>query len=140
MPTDLCVFCGSPAQGNYTVHASPEMEGPELPLCDRCGGDEYPLLKDIWHAIGLKYRLSWADDEEPSHVVCTATPACVLSWCALVNTTTRILWRCLYCHRHITIPHFDELAETLSLKVPEDVAPPRPPRLSICRPHAPWNF
>lgn len=45
---DQCVWCGEEAQGNYSIHRDGFDEGPELPLCDKCGGEEFPTCEQIW--------------------------------------------------------------------------------------------
>lgn len=46
-----CVYCGSAAQGNYSIHRDGFGVGPEVPLCDDCGGYEYPTCAQIWARI-----------------------------------------------------------------------------------------
>lgn len=46
-----CVYCGTPAQGNHTIHRDGMGEGPEVPLCDACGGHERPTCEEIWARI-----------------------------------------------------------------------------------------
>jgi len=45
----LCAHCWKPAEGNYSIHRDGFGEGPEVPLCDACGGEETPTCEDIWH-------------------------------------------------------------------------------------------
>jgi hypothetical protein len=47
-----CSFCGKPAEGNYAIHRDGFGEGPEVPLCDRCGGRPWPTESTIWAKIG----------------------------------------------------------------------------------------
>ncbi len=58
---DICVYCKSPAQGRFSVHRDDFCEGPEVPLCDACGGDEEPTLEEIWNRISTTQRTSTAD-------------------------------------------------------------------------------
>ena len=46
-----CVYCGAPAEGNYSIHRDGFCEGPEVPLCDACGAHETPTLAEIWARI-----------------------------------------------------------------------------------------
>ncbi len=47
-----CAYCQKPAQGNYSVHRDAFGEGPEVDLCDECGGNpEQPTLQEIWTRI-----------------------------------------------------------------------------------------
>lgn len=48
---DRCIYCGAPAEGNYAIHLSRSMTGPEAPLCDAHGQDETPTCDDIWCVI-----------------------------------------------------------------------------------------
>lgn len=47
----LCCYCGKPAEGNYTIHARRDFTGPEVPLCDACGGHEIPTCEQIWDKL-----------------------------------------------------------------------------------------
>jgi len=49
----ICEYCGNPAEGNYSVHRDGFGEGPEVWLCDFCGGPDLasPSLQDIWAKI-----------------------------------------------------------------------------------------
>jgi len=49
--SELCVYCGGHAQGNYTIHRDGFGIGPEVPLCDACGGEPTPTLTAIWARI-----------------------------------------------------------------------------------------
>jgi hypothetical protein len=46
-----CSYCGGPAEGNYSIHRDGFGEGPEVPLCDACGGERTPTLAEIWARI-----------------------------------------------------------------------------------------
>jgi len=46
-----CSFCGEVAEGNYSIHVSPTMEGEEVPLCDECGGSPTPTCEEIWQKL-----------------------------------------------------------------------------------------
>jgi hypothetical protein len=47
----ICVYCEGPAQGNYSIHRDGFDEGPEVPLCDKCGSGPTPTCGDIWAKI-----------------------------------------------------------------------------------------
>lgn len=49
--TDACAFCGQPAGGNFSIHRDGFGVGPEVPLCDACGGHEEPSGPEIWDRI-----------------------------------------------------------------------------------------
>ena len=54
-----CAFCQQPSQGNYSVHRDGFCEGPEVDLCDECGGNlETPTLEEIWARITTTPRTS----------------------------------------------------------------------------------
>jgi len=57
---NTCAYCESPSEGNYSIHRDDFGEGPEVPLCDVCGGSEIPTLNDIWARISQKGNF---DDE-----------------------------------------------------------------------------
>ena len=46
-----CVYCGRPAEGNYSIHRDGFGEGPQAPLCDACGSNSTPTLGQIWARI-----------------------------------------------------------------------------------------
>lgn len=48
---DACTYCGKPAEGNYSIHRDGFGVGPEVPLCDACGGSEEPSAGEIWRRI-----------------------------------------------------------------------------------------
>jgi hypothetical protein len=47
-----CAYCGSAADGAYSIHRDGFCEGPEVPLCNACGATESPTLREIWSRIG----------------------------------------------------------------------------------------
>lgn len=47
----LCACCGKKAQGNYAIHRDGFGDGPEVPLCDACGGQPEPACEEIWARI-----------------------------------------------------------------------------------------
>ena len=48
----LCAYCGASAKGSaYGIHRDGFGEGPEVPLCDTCGGDNLLTCKKIWARI-----------------------------------------------------------------------------------------
>lgn len=48
---ERCAFCGQPAEGNFSIHRDGFSEGPEVELCDNCGGKQEPTLFEIWSQI-----------------------------------------------------------------------------------------
>ena len=46
-----CALCQQPSQGNYAIHRDGFGEGPEVDLCDACGGQITPTCREIWDAI-----------------------------------------------------------------------------------------
>jgi len=47
--TELCANCARPAEGNYSVHRDGFGVGPEVPLCDWCGGSAASMrLDEMW--------------------------------------------------------------------------------------------
>jgi hypothetical protein len=48
---ERCAFCGQPAEGNFSIHRDGFSEGPEVALCDKCGGYPEPSLPEIWDRI-----------------------------------------------------------------------------------------
>lgn len=47
----LCRYCGSVAQGNFSIHRDGFGEGPEVGLCDDCGKGTTPTCAEIWARI-----------------------------------------------------------------------------------------
>jgi hypothetical protein len=58
-----CVYCGSPAEGNFSIHRDGFGLGPEVPLCDGCGDSEEPSLAEIWAKIGQASECERCDEE-----------------------------------------------------------------------------
>lgn len=56
MSNPECSYCEEPAQGNYSIHRDGMGEGPEVPLCDECGGHPTPTEHEIWLVISPIYR------------------------------------------------------------------------------------
>ena len=52
--TIRCAYCGGVSEGNYSVHRDSFCEGPEVELCDACGGSRFPTLEQIWARIAVK--------------------------------------------------------------------------------------
>lgn len=44
-----CAYCGSPAEGEYSIHRDGFGEGPEVPLCNACGSANGPTCEGIWN-------------------------------------------------------------------------------------------
>lgn len=58
MPHETCSFCGQAAEGNHAIHRDGFDVGPEVPLCDECGGEEGPTCEEIWEKIST---LVWVE-------------------------------------------------------------------------------
>lgn len=50
---NACVYCGQQAEGNYLIERDGMGSKPALPLCDACGGHQWPTLQDIWARVAL---------------------------------------------------------------------------------------
>ena len=50
---NACAYCGRPSQGHFAIHRDGMGNGPELPLCNDCGGYPVPTLQDIWARIAM---------------------------------------------------------------------------------------
>ena len=80
-PAQMCSHCGKAAEGNYSIHDTPSMDGPEVPLCDACGSSEEPTCGEIWagladkaiaqRAAGWSYSQSLAELAKAAHVLMT---------------------------------------------------------------------
>ena len=46
-----CCYCGNLAEGRYSIHRDGFGEGPEIDLCDLCGGSRFPTCEEIWDAL-----------------------------------------------------------------------------------------
>ena len=55
-----CAFCGELAEGNFAIHRDGFGVGPEVDLCNDCGGSDSPSLTEIWNAIAIPLT----EDEE----------------------------------------------------------------------------
>ena len=51
-----CSYCGGPAEGNHSIHRDGFGVGPEVDLCDMCGGSETPTCEEIWWRISGKRK------------------------------------------------------------------------------------
>lgn len=49
-----CAYCNSPSEGNFSIHHRTTMEGPEVWLCDKHGGQELPTCLKIWSVISSR--------------------------------------------------------------------------------------
>lgn len=54
MTLRLCAYCGGRADGNFSIHRDGLGRGPEVPLCNRCGGSETPTCEQIWRLIAQR--------------------------------------------------------------------------------------
>jgi hypothetical protein len=50
---DRCAYCGQPAGGSFSIHRDGFGEGPEVDLCNDCGGSPPEVLscEQIWERI-----------------------------------------------------------------------------------------
>ena len=55
-----CAFCGKPAEDNFSIHRDGFGVGPEVDLCDACGGSETPTCEEIWDVIAKPSDHSFA--------------------------------------------------------------------------------
>lgn len=51
-----CAACGEPVEGNHSIHRDGFCEGPEVDLCDACGGEETPTCETLWRRIAERRR------------------------------------------------------------------------------------
>ncbi len=49
-----CAACGQPAEGNCSIHRDGFGEGPQVDLCDACGGQKTPTCETLWGMIALR--------------------------------------------------------------------------------------
>lgn len=77
-----CSFCGKLAQGNYSIHRDAFGVGPEVPLCDNCGGKEEPAEVIIWAKIGQSDECIQCEEEIRSG---DERMGSFHSWCAPVS-------------------------------------------------------
>jgi hypothetical protein len=49
-----CAFCGRLADGVFSIDRDDFGEGPEVDLCNVCGGDEDLTCETIWARISMK--------------------------------------------------------------------------------------
>lgn len=47
----VCAACARPAQGEFAIHRDGFGEGPEVPLCNDCGGPGSPTCEELWERI-----------------------------------------------------------------------------------------
>lgn len=46
-----CAYCGKPAEGHFAIHRDGYGVGPDVDLCDACGGQSRPTCGEIWARI-----------------------------------------------------------------------------------------
>lgn len=51
-----CAACGALAEGNFSIHRDGFMVGPDVPLCDACGGHLLPTCDDLWEQIARRRK------------------------------------------------------------------------------------
>lgn len=63
-----CAACGTEIVGEveHTIHRDGFSEGPEVPLCERCGAHELPTCQDLWAAIRVRMNVATAGDSSVS--------------------------------------------------------------------------
>ena len=54
--TKKCVYCSKIAEGIYSIHRDGFGIGPEVHLCNSCGGSFKPTCHEIWIKISKIYR------------------------------------------------------------------------------------
>lgn len=52
-----CAYCGSRAEGNYTIHSYGVGDGPEVDLCDEHGAHPTPTCEEIWARIASRQEV-----------------------------------------------------------------------------------
>lgn len=62
---EVCAYCGKVAQGEYSIHRDGFGIGPEVPLCNACGGGTTPSLPAIWSRIARPSLEQGAFDTTP---------------------------------------------------------------------------
>lgn len=50
-----CAACGKPS-GRFAIHRDGFGEGPEVPLCEACGGHETPTCEELWERIAERRK------------------------------------------------------------------------------------
>lgn len=61
-----CAYCEKVAEGHYSVHRDGFGVGPEVELCDACGGKREPTLSSIWTKIAQPSDNPWAWNKKAS--------------------------------------------------------------------------
>ena len=51
-----CAYCSKPAHGNYSIHRDGFGVGPQVALCDDCGGHLFPTCDAIWERISRRRK------------------------------------------------------------------------------------
>jgi hypothetical protein len=46
-----CAACGDPVEGEYSIHRDGFCIGPEVWICNGCGGEETPTCCELWADI-----------------------------------------------------------------------------------------
>lgn len=66
---NICAYCGKhPTEGNCAIHRDGFGEGPEVPLCDACGGEGSPTCEEIWKKTSTTVKsLAYANTSKPIH-------------------------------------------------------------------------
>lgn len=53
----VCAACGGHSDMEYGVHRDGFDDGPEVWLCNNCGGNREPSLPELWAAIKARLAL-----------------------------------------------------------------------------------
>lgn len=58
---ELCAYCKSPTPKplKHSIHRDGFGIGPEVPLCNECGGGSIPTCEEIWKRIALGPHSWW---------------------------------------------------------------------------------
>jgi hypothetical protein len=56
---NICAACGEPAEVDeegplLSIHRDGFDEGPQVPLCETCGGHELPTCEELWERIAAR--------------------------------------------------------------------------------------
>lgn len=67
-----CVYCGAEAEGQHAIHRDGFGVGPEVPLCNACGGPGNPTCEEIWKKIATSCRFCGEQelDEDDEGFIC----------------------------------------------------------------------
>lgn len=67
-PPLRCAYCGALAEGKYLIHRDGLGLGPEMALCNGCGGSSRPTEAEVWSRIGQAKKCLKCDEPiRPEH-------------------------------------------------------------------------